>query len=196
MNLQQLAPWNWFKHEDVPSDSTIPINRHPAATNLQARNQHPVLQLHQELDRLFDQSLRSIPWFASALRTETPNGGFFQNLGFHPQLNIASDDKQYHISLEVPGLSEENLTLELNQNDTLTIRGEKSQEEETKDKQYYRVECNYGRFQRVLALPEDSDTDKLRATLNKGVLEIILPKKPFSAAQSATKKIPISNTHH
>jgi HSP20 family protein len=122
-------------------------------------------------------------------------GGMFQNLGFRPQLNIASDDQQYHISLEVPGLKEEDLVLELNANNTLSIRGEKNQEVETKDKRYYHIERSYGQFERLLALPSDSDTEQLRATLKNGVLEIFLPKKPLSALGSSGKKIPINDIH-
>ena len=179
MNLQQLAPWNWFKHEDVMSETSIPVKRNTMPQQSIRQTNHPVLQLQQELDKLFDQTFKSLPWFASSL-TDSVLGkqdGFFQNLGFRPQLNIASDTQQYHISLEVPGLKEEDVILELNQNNTLSVRGKKSQENETKERQYYRVERNYGEFQRVLALPDDSDTEKIRATLNNGVLEIYLPKK-------------------
>jgi len=198
MNLQQLAPWNWFKHETPSQDSTVPVRRNFSEHTTANQNNHPMLQLHQEIDRLFDDTFKSLPWFAPSLgdSSSSRSGGIFQNLGFRPQLNIASDDQQYHISLEVPGLSEEHVSLELNNNNTLTIRGEKSHEQESKDKRYYRVERSYGEFQRVLALPEDCDTDKMRATLKNGVLEIFLPKNPLLAADSSTKKIPINNTSH
>lgn len=196
MNLQTLAPWNWFKHEDSTQEGAIPVQR--TEHNPPRRSDYPMLQLHQEIDRLLDQTFKSLPWFASTLgdAPAARNGGFFQNLGFKPQLNIASDDQQYHISLEVPGLSEEDVILELNQDNTLSIRGEKSQEQETQDKRYYRIERSYGQFQRLLALPKDSDTDKMRATLKNGVLEIVLPKKPSATGESLTKKIPINNTSH
>ena len=196
MNLQTLAPWNWFKHEEASSENTIPVKRNHASTQSPQAN-HTVMQLQQEIDRLFDQTFKSLPWFASSLGDSLQTrGGIFQNLGFRPQLNIASDDQQYHISLEVPGLKEEDLVLELNANNTLSIRGEKNQEVETKEKRYYRVERSYGQFERLLALPADSDTEKLRATLTNGVLEIFLPKKPLSAADTNTKKIEINSTRH
>lgn len=199
MNLQTLAPWNWFKHEEASSGNGIPVKRNLAQsqTNYSPPGL-PLMQLHQEIDRLLDQTFSSLPWFASSFgdSAQSRTGGIFQNLGFRPQLNIASDNQQYHISLEVPGLKEEDLVLELNANNTLYIRGEKNQEVETKDKRYYRVERSYGQFERMLALPEDSDTEQLRATLNNGVLEIFLPKKPLSATESNSKKIPINNTHH
>jgi len=196
MNLQTLAPWNWFKHEEPASENTIPVKRNPESNQANVSQAgHPVMQLQREIDRLFDQTFKSLPWFASSLGDST-RGSIFQNLGFRPQLNIASDDQQYHISLEVPGLKEEDLVLELNTNNTLSIRGEKNQEVETRDKRYYRVERSYGQFERLLALPADSDTDKLRATLSNGVLEIFLPKKPLSAADSTVKKIEINSTRH
>jgi HSP20 family protein len=197
MNLQTLAPWNWFKHEEAPSENTIPVKRNLASNQSHfPQANHPVMQLQQEIDRLFDQTFKSLPWFASSLSDSAlTRGGMFQNLGFRPQLNIASDDQQYHISLEVPGLKEEDLVLELNANNTLSIRGEKNQEVETKDKRYYHIERSYGQFERLLALPSDSDTEQLRATLKNGVLEIFLPKKPLSALGSSGKKIPINDIH-
>lgn len=194
MNLQQLAPWNWFKHEDARYDSGIPIKRNTAPSQPQNQAYHPMLRLQQEVDRLFDDTFRSFPWFSSSF--DSDRNSFFQNLGFRPQLNISGDDKQYHISLEVPGLKEEDVTLELNQNNTLSVRGKKSEENETRERHYYRMERAYGEFNRLLALPDDSDVEKIRATLNNGVLEIYLPKKPLLETETTTRKIPISNSNH
>jgi HSP20 family protein len=198
MNLQQLVPWNWFKHEDSMSESSIAINRKATPQQSVAQANHPILNLHKEVDRLFDQTLKRFPGFAASFTDSVlgKDDGFFQNLSFHPQLNIASDAQQYHISLEVPGLKEEDVVLELNHNNTLSVRGKKSEENATKDRHYYRVERSYGEFQRLLALPDDSDTEKIRATLTNGVLEIYLPKKPLSAADNKIRKIPITNTSH
>jgi len=195
MNLQQLVPWNWFKHEDTPAESSIPIKRN---TDPQQPLQHPMLQLQREVDRLFNQTFNSFPWFTSSLSDSSLGlrDGFFQQLSFRPQLNIASDAQQYHISMEVPGLKEEDVVLELNQNKTLSVRGKKIEDKETKERQYYRIERNYGEFQRLLALPDDADIDKISATLTNGVLEIYLPKKPLSATETTTRKIPINTIRH
>ena len=192
MNLQQLNPWNWFAHEEPATSATIPVKRSEISGN--RRNEisekpsariQPIMQLHQEIDRWFDDVFRgfgfsNVPsrWVDSGL------GGF----NFQAKLNIASDEKNYHVSLEAPGLSEEDIALDLHQR-VLTIRGEKKAESETKDRQYYRVERSYGSFQRVLALPDDCDEDAISATMKNGVLEITLPRK--NLPNSAAKHIPI-----
>jgi HSP20 family protein len=113
----------------------------------------------------------------------------FNRVGFQAKLNVSSDDKQYHVSLEAPGLTEKEISLELNQG-VLTIRGEKKEENETKDRHYYRMERSYGSFQRVLALPEDCDQEGISASMKNGVLDITLPRKALPA--SAAKQIPIN----
>jgi HSP20 family protein len=185
MNLQQLNPWNWFTHEEPATGATIPvkrteINEKPSTTG------QPMLQLHREIDRLFDDVFRGVGF--SNVPSRWTEGNLFNGLNFHAKINIASDEKNYHVSLEAPGLTEEDISLALHQG-VLTIRGEKKAENETKDRHYYRVERSYGSFQRVLALPDDCDQEAISANMKNGVLEITLPRKVVPA--SATKHIPI-----
>jgi HSP20 family protein len=65
----------------------------------------------------------------------------------------------------------------------LTVKGERKFENETKEKNFHRVERRYGSFARNFALPEGVDQDKISATYNKGVLEVTVPKteKPKNA---------------
>lgn len=195
MNLQQLNPWNWFSHEETRTNSTIPVKRHESAADtpqeteskLLVRDQLPVIRLRQEFDRLFDQAFQGFGF--PSLRTDWLNDGVFSRAGFQAKLNVASDDKQYHISLEAPGLTEKDISLEVSQG-VLTIRGEKKEETETNDRHYYRVERNYGNFQRVLNLPEDVDQETIAASLKNGVLDIIIPRRP--TPETPRKRIPIN----
>ena len=91
--------------------------------------------------------------------------------------------KEYAISVEVPGVDEKDVKIEL-ANNTLTIGGEKKQEKEEKEKNFYRVERSYGSFQRVLSLPEDADQEKIQATFKKGVLRITVPRKALPHAEA------------
>ena len=59
----------------------------------------------------------------------------------------------------------------------MTIRGEKRQEKEEKEKNHYRIERSYGSFQRILSLPEDVDQDGIAAGFKNGVLTITMPRK-------------------
>jgi HSP20 family protein len=189
MNLQQLNPWNWFTHEEANKTSTIPVKRHPEKTEAKTAppTVHPMLQLHHDIDRLFDNAFRGFP--LPAFNSRWPDDGIFSAAGFQAKLNVASDDKEYHISLEAPGLTEKDITLELNKG-VLTIRGEKKEESETKDRHYYRVERSYGSFQRVLALPDDCDHGSINASMKNGVLDISVERKALPASE--TKRIPIN----
>lgn len=184
MNLQQLNPWNWFAHEEPATNATIPVKRNDISEKPSVTGQ-PMLQLHREIDRLLDDVFRGFGFSNAPSRWVDGNLGGFN---FHPKLNIASDEKNYHVSLEAPGLSEEDIALDLHQG-ILTIRGEKKAESETRDRHYYRVERSFGSFQRVLALPDDCDQDTISATMKNGVLEITLPRKVVPT--TATKHIPI-----
>lgn len=103
-------------------------------------------------------------------------------------MKIAADDKAYTIGVEVPGVEEKDLKLELS-GDTLTISGEKRHEAEEKEKNYYRMERSYGSFQRVLTLPEDADRDGVSATFKNGVLTIEIPR--LAAATADVKRIEV-----
>lgn len=73
-------------------------------------------------------------------------------------------------------------------NGNLTIKGEKQEEKEEKEKDYYIHERSFGSFERSFALPEGVDRDKVEASFKKGVLTVTLPKTP--EAQKADKKSP------
>lgn len=106
-----------------------------------------------------------------------------------PAVDVVEDDKAYRISAELPGMEEKNVDLSV-ENDVLTIRGEKQEEKEQKEKNYYLSERRYGSFQRSFQLPDSVDQDKIEASFEKGVLTVTLPKKPGEATQK--KKISIA----
>jgi len=74
-------------------------------------------------------------------------------------------------------------------NGILSIKGEKQEEKEEKKKDYYLRERNFGSFERSFQVPDGVDTDKIEASFKKGVLTVILPKKP--EALTAAKKIDV-----
>jgi len=75
---------------------------------------------------------------------------------------------------------------------TLSIRGEKRQEKEEKEINYYRMERSFGSFQRVVSLPEDVDQDGITAKYAAGVLTIKLPRK--SKTETESRKIAICSS--
>jgi HSP20 family protein len=106
-----------------------------------------------------------------------------------PPLNVAETEKSWCLSLEVPGLSEKDVQVQL-VGRTLVISGERKWEEEKKGKEFLSVESQYGSFQRTFELPENAlvDANALSAVCKKGILEIVIPKsEPTPAAKIAVK---------
>jgi HSP20 family protein len=102
---------------------------------------------------------------------------------FHPALDIRREEKAYIVSLEIPGVEENNLRVDVGENE-LTISGEKRFEYETRpdeniprDSSTYYSERAYGSFTRVLSLPADVDAGAIAATYKNGVLTLSLPRK-------------------
>ena len=190
MNLSKLNPWNWFKHEEAGNQ--IPVKRGDSGSNLSLSGQdsaYPAQQLHRQIDQLFNEAFRNFG-FPSLGSRHFDSPAWLNQASFRPSLNVSSDDQNYQITLETPGMSESDLSIEVS-GDVLTIQGRKQEESESKDRHFYRIERSYGSFQRTLALPEDSDSDAIRASLKDGVLELTVPRK--SIAERDVKKIAINH---
>jgi HSP20 family protein len=83
------------------------------------------------------------------------------------------------IKAPVAGVRPENLEVSI-VDDTVTIKGERKQEEEISQDNYFAQECYWGTFSRQIALPPGCDTKKAIASLKHGVLTIKVPKEPKS----------------
>ena len=105
-----------------------------------------------------------------------------------PAVDVAEKDEECEITAELPGLDEKNIEVKL-ANGTLTIKGEKKEEKEEKQKDYYLSERSYGSFIRSFQLPEGVDEGKIEASFVKGVLTVKLPKS--AEAQKNEKTISI-----
>lgn len=112
----------------------------------------------------------------------------FRNLGariadwLSPASDASSDDDAYRISVELPGVSESDISLTA-ESGALTVSGEKSATREDKGDTWYFTERQHGAFRRSFRLPGDADEDKIAAQMKDGVLEIIVPRK---AAESGS----------
>jgi HSP20 family protein len=106
-----------------------------------------------------------------------------------PRADIADTDKEFLISLELPGLELNEVDVRLSGN-MLTVSGERKQKKEDKDKHFYRLETSYGAFERRFELPQDvrNDPESVQATFKNGILEIKVPKRePRPSAKIAVK---------
>ena len=89
--------------------------------------------------------------------------------------DLIESDTHYILRADLPGLSEDDVNIELDGN-VLSVSGERKSEHEHRGQGYYRVERSYGSFRRSLRLPEGVDAGAIKATFDKGVLEITVPK--------------------
>lgn len=137
-------------------------------------------RLHREMDRLFDGFLTE---GAGSWWPELTGRG-----GMAPQLDVSEDDKAFRVNVELPGMDEKDVDVTLADR-MLTIRGEKKEDKEQKEKNYYRRERAYGSFTRRIEIPAEVDATKIDASFNKGVLTIQLPKT--KEAQQKVKHIDI-----
>jgi HSP20 family protein len=94
-----------------------------------------------------------------------------------PAFDVKETKEAYLFKADVPGIQDKDIEVTMTGN-RLDVSGKRDQEKEDKTDRYYTYERNYGSFTRSFTLPEGVDVEKLRATLESGVLTITLPKKP------------------
>ncbi|MGD1055952.1 MAG: Hsp20/alpha crystallin family protein [Solirubrobacteraceae bacterium] len=108
-----------------------------------------------------------------------------------PAMDLVEEADQYVLRADLPGISEDQVSIELEEN-VLTISGERKTEHEQRSNGYVRVERASGSFTRSLVLPEGVDPDAVKAQFDNGVLEVRIPKpeqpKPRRVAISVGDK--------
>ena len=110
-----------------------------------------------------------------------------------PAINVIENEKEYDVELAAPGLDKEDFKVHVDEDNNLHIEMEKKSEnkEGKKHGQYLRREFSYEKFQQTLLLPDDVDAEKIEAKVEKGVLNVHLPKKEVTAKKEAVKQITI-----
>lgn len=119
-----------------------------------------------------------------------PSAGFRdlpQFAGMSPSVDIFEEGGDMVVKADIPGIGKDDLNVSITEN-TLTISGEKKQEEKTEKKDFHRVERSYGSFCRSFRLPDNVNGEKAKAQFKDGVLEVRIPK----TKESKVKKITIS----
>jgi HSP20 family protein len=132
--------------------------------------------IQQEMNRLFG------TFFDSP--TGGGNGGTRRWI---PAMDLVERGDHYVLRADLPGVSENDVKVELGDN-VLTISGERKSEHEERKEGFYRVERASGAFARSLTLPDGIDPDSIQASFEKGVLEVRVPKP----AERQPKRVEIS----
>ena len=108
---------------------------------------------------------------------------------FTPNSDASSTDDSYEINIELPGVEEKDISVEV-RDETLVITGEKRAVREESGKDFYFSERSYGGFRRAFRLPIDADGNAVTATFKNGVLTIAIAKKTGESPN--TRKVEVS----
>ena len=120
--------------------------------------------------------------------SELSKGRDNNSADWFPKLEVRERNGNLYIEADLPGLNKGDISVELT-DDTLTIRGERRQEEKEEREGYAYCERHYGSFSRAIPLPEGADTSKAIAEFDSGVLVITMPvQRP---KQEATRRVEI-----
>ena len=128
---------------------------------------------------------------------------YFAKRNASPQINVIETDKKFKIEIAAPGMTKDDMKVELNGENQLVVYLEKEAEKDgkeccgdedcTKDEKhhYLRREFSYTSFRQIFNLPENVDRDKISAKMKHGVLHIKLPKRDGDMKQQEMKMIAI-----
>jgi HSP20 family protein len=163
MNVRDLVPWSRGGRERTPG--------------IRSETSNPVLSLHREMNRLFDDIFRDFGASSSGAGRIA-----------WPSVDVEESEKEYRVTAELPGLDERDVEV-LFQNGVLIIRGEKKPEKEGGNR--ILIERYYGRFERQIALDREIDESAIRAVFRNGVLTVTIPLS--TQALERTKRIPINS---
>jgi HSP20 family protein len=140
------------------------------------RSYDPLLDLHREMNRLFDDMFG---WGGAG---GSSGGGSLSAFASAPRLDMHESDKELTIEAELPGVDRNDIDVRLD-GDMLTLSGEKRSQRD--DKQNPHVsERSYGRFQRTIQLPFRPEPGDVEAEFEGGVLCLRLQKRPETATGS------------
>lgn len=133
-------------------------------------------RLEREMDR----------WFGGFFEEPLAHLHGHQDLIRIPTLDLRETEEELILTAEMPGVSKENIEVEVTP-ETLRLTGQVREERGEKEVICHRCERVYGRFERMIPLPTEVMADKVKATLEDGVLEIHLPKTEHAKAETPRK---------
>ena len=157
--------------------SLFDIRRRDPFTSWPTRAQHPFAGLHEEMDRMLGEFMK-------------PNGGdapaWFQMS--HPPVDVKQNVENVTVKAELPGMGLEDVNVTLD-NNVLVIFGEKREEKADKGDTWQRQERWSGKFERRVALPENTVGDQVEATFDQGVLTVTIPLEV--SEKTRPRRIPV-----
>lgn len=135
-------------------------------------------KLRSEMDRFWDTFLFGRPQKIESQEEEK----------WQPAVDVTETKSEIVVSVEIPGMDPKDMDISLSEG-TLTIKGEKKQEKEEQEENYYLIERSYGSFTRSIPLSEEVESEKISASYKDGVLKITLPKSDNTKKKKIRIKI-------
>ncbi len=126
-----------------------------------------IMTLRDRMNRLFEDLMSTPKLEESEIIQST----------WSPAVDIYETENELVLTAELPGIDEKDVEIKIEDN-TLTLKGERKFEKETREENYHRIERAYGSFYRSFSLPNYIDQDKISAEFENGLLKIHMPKKP------------------
>ena len=129
---------------------------------------------------------------------------------FSPKINLSEDENNYYIHADLPGMKKDQVKMEISDDRTFTISGERESFKDSDDKEknkegeeakegekkkegqdnknkknkkFHMMECSYGKFERSFSIPEDADLNNIQAKMENGVLEVLFKKMETPKSQ-------------
>ena len=135
-----------------------------------------MLDMYDRINKLFEEDLMGQDKDAQ-----------LSSRAWNPAADIYETKDDFVFKVELPGISKEDIKVELT-GDNLSIKGERKEEKEVKKEEYHRVERYCGSFTRSFRLPKNADGQNMKAAMKEGILELRIPKME----EAKTKAIPIN----
>ncbi len=125
-----------------------------------------IMVLRDRMNRLFEDLVSSPKFEDSDIIQST----------WSPAVDIYETENELVLTAELPGVNEKDVEIKVEDN-TLSLRGERKFEKETREENYHRIERAYGSFYRSFSLPNYVDQEKISAEYENGLLKVHMPKK-------------------
>jgi HSP20 family protein len=172
--------------QQTDAKAAVPVNGDGRPAAMARRDPFDLFDaLEEEMARIWGSPWRIGPWtLGRPLRRPAPAAA-----PWTPRMDVFEKDGNLVVKAELPGVKKEDVQVLLDGND-LTIRGERKEEREIKEEDYYRCERNYGSFFRRIPLAFEATAEQITAAFGDGVLEITIPKP----AEEKPKSRPIAVT--
>jgi len=136
----------------------------------------------------YDEEFAKMNQYFNSLIDSHFNAARLNNISY-PRTDIEDSEKEIVLKFDLAGVPKENIKLSIDDNNILTLEGEKKNSQEEKSKDFVKREIFYGSFKKVIQLPENIEQSKLETSFKNGILTVTVPKKEIKKPKA--KIIPI-----